>query len=823
VTSRYTPLRFHDKGGLGEVHLAHDEELHRDVALKRIQAPYAADADSRRRFLLEAEVTARLEHPGVVPVHGLVQDENGHPCYAMRFIQGETLRDAIDRFHQADRPGRDPAERSLGLRQLLGRFIAVCNTIAYAHSRGILHRDIKPSNVMLGKYGETLVVDWGLAKAFERDEEVRTTSGEVTLTPQSDEEQAQGTQLGQTIGTPAYMSPEQAAGRWPLVGPASDIYSLGATLYYLLTGQPPFTEKRRDLLLCQVQEGQVRAPREIKPQTPAPLAAICLKAMALKREERYADALELAADVDRWLADEAVRAWREPWRLRARRWLRRHLAIATGTAAAVAVAALSLGVGLAVVAGKNAELDTEKTKLSQANTALDTANTGLVQSNQALEQANEREKGERHKAEQARAAADQARKQAQTVSDFLVKSFRKPDPYVESNQLKVVDLLAQAVRELNDDRQMDALIKAKLQAALGETYLGLWEGKNAIAILQRSGATLERHLGLEHPDTLSAHHKLARAYMIAGRTQEALELNQRTSELREKKLGPEHPDTLTSRNELGVAYRYAGRTEEAIKLGRQTLTLREKKLGPEHPDTLGSRNELAIAYLEAGRTQEAIKLHQQTLELLEKQLGPDHPDTLHSRNNLATAYLHAGRTQEALELNQRTLELREKKLGSEHPDTLTSRNNLGVAYLDAGRPEEAIKLLQPTLEALEKKLGPDHIDTLRSRSSLASALKGGGRMREAIQLYQQTLELSEKKLGPEHPDTLITRSSLAAAYQRAGRTHDAIQLYQQNLLLREKKLGPEHPDTLTSRHYLANCYRTAGRIQDAIRAFRIWV
>src|SRR5262249_30038017 len=148
----------------------------------------AADAESRRRFLLEAEVTARLEHPGVVPVHGLVHDEHGHPCYAMRFIQGETLREAIDRFHQADRPGRDPAERSLALRQLLSRFVAICNTIAYAHSRGILHRDIKPSNVMLGKYGETLVVDWGLARPFERDEAIRNTSGEATLTPQSDDE-----------------------------------------------------------------------------------------------------------------------------------------------------------------------------------------------------------------------------------------------------------------------------------------------------------------------------------------------------------------------------------------------------------------------------------------------------------------------------------------------------------------------------------------------------------------------------------------------------------------------------------------------------------
>src|SRR5262249_4088035 len=267
-----------------------------------------------------------------------------------------------------------------------------------------------------------------------------------------------------------------------------------------------------DLLLCLVQEGQFRSPRELKPQTPAPLAAICLKAMALKREARYGDALELAADVDRWLADEAVRAWQEPWRLRARRWLRRHLAIATGTAAAVAVAVVSLGVGLAVVAGKNAELDTEKTKLSQANTALDAANADLVQSNQALEQANAREKGERQKAETAREAADQARKQAQTASDVLVKNFRKPDPYVGSNQLKVVDLLAQAVRELNDDRQMDALTKAKLQQALGETYAGMRECQSAIPLLEQCSATFESRLGPDHLDALSARHNLAVAY-----------------------------------------------------------------------------------------------------------------------------------------------------------------------------------------------------------------------------------------------------------------------------------------------------------------------
>src|SRR5262249_1328593 len=234
---RYRVLRPHAKGGLGEVFVAEDTELHREVAFKEIQKPHAHDPHRRSRFLLEAEVNGRLEHPGVVPVYGLGSYRDGRPFYAMRFIRGESLQQAIGRFHAADVPGRDPGERGLALRQLLGQFVAVCNAMAYAHSRGVLHRDLKPANVMLGKFGETLVVDWGLAKVVGRPEG-EVAGEEVTLRPSSGDGVA--TVAGTAVGTPAYMSPEQAAGRLDLLGPASDVYSLGATLYHLLTGQTPF-------------------------------------------------------------------------------------------------------------------------------------------------------------------------------------------------------------------------------------------------------------------------------------------------------------------------------------------------------------------------------------------------------------------------------------------------------------------------------------------------------------------------------------------------------------------------------------------------------
>jgi tetratricopeptide (TPR) repeat protein/tRNA A-37 threonylcarbamoyl transferase component Bud32 len=332
----YDDLRFHDAGGLGEVFVARDAGLNREVALKFIKARRAADPTARRRFLLEAEVTGRLEHPGIVPVYGLGQDASGQPCYAMRLIRGETLQDAIDRFHAADVPDRDRSERAVALRGLLRRFVAVCNTIAYAHSQGVLHRDLKPRNILLDQYDVTLVVDWGLAKLLDRDE-VGATPGADLLAPRSSIDAGPGAATATLVGTPHFMSPEQAEGR-PL-GPASDIYSLGATLYTLLTGRTPFRGQRKVRLSCI--RGKFPAPRRVKPAVPRGLEAVCLKAMALRPEARYATVLDLAADLERWLAGEPVAAWREPLWTRAIRLARRHKPAVVGSIVAVAVASLA--------------------------------------------------------------------------------------------------------------------------------------------------------------------------------------------------------------------------------------------------------------------------------------------------------------------------------------------------------------------------------------------------------------------------------------------------------------------------------------------------
>jgi serine/threonine protein kinase/Tfp pilus assembly protein PilF len=359
---RFRILKLHARGGLGQVSVAHDDELHREVALKEIQHRYADDPDSRDRFLREARITGRLEHPGIVPVYGLGCSHDGRPYYAMRFIKGDSLEKAIASFHQAERPDDDPGQRSLELHKLLGRFTAICNAMAYAHSHNILHRDLKPANVMLGHFGETLVVDWGLAKALKQPE--GNTAAPAALSRPTDIDETV-TMMGVAVGTPQFMSPEQAAGQLDGLGPTSDVYSLGATLYCLLTGRAPFEGDDVATILAKVRHGEFPPPHRVKPGVPRALEAICLKAMALRPENRYPTAEALSEDLESWMADEPVSAWREPWYVRARRWINRHRTLVTACSSAAAVALVCL---VAVVLLIRAAREREQQRLADLRT-----------------------------------------------------------------------------------------------------------------------------------------------------------------------------------------------------------------------------------------------------------------------------------------------------------------------------------------------------------------------------------------------------------------------------------------------------------------------
>ena len=345
--SRYEIRKEHARGGLGIVSLAHDREIHRDVAVKEIQ--HCADhPDYRARFLREAEVTGRLEHPGIVPVYEMGLRDDGRPYYVMRFIRGETLKAAISRLHKAVGDGEEALSGDRpDLHSLVGRFIDACHAIAYAHHRKILHRDIKPINIMLGPFGETLVVDWGLAKSFDgsRSGESPSPVEEGTLRPGSGSDLTP-TRAGSLVGTVGYMSPEQAAGQLSELGPPSDIYSLGVTLHYLVTGHAPFEGAGEVEFVRRVREGDFPRPSKVNPAVPRALEAICLKAMALRPVDRYQTVGELSDELERWRAGSPVLAYLEPPLDRLARWARKHKTALAGAA----VLLICTTVGLAVFA-----------------------------------------------------------------------------------------------------------------------------------------------------------------------------------------------------------------------------------------------------------------------------------------------------------------------------------------------------------------------------------------------------------------------------------------------------------------------------------------
>ena len=575
---RYTLTRLHAQGGLGQVWLALDGDLNRQVALKELRPERGGDPTLAARFLEEAKVTGQLEHPGIVPVYELARRSvDGQPFYTMRFIRGRTLAEAACDYHRK-RAANEAGP--LDLAALLNAFVAVCNAVAYAHSRGVIHRDLKPQNVVLGDFGEVIVLDWGLAKLVDRPEDA-TDLPSLALGAVEDHP---ATMPGQVLGTPSYMPPEQAEGA--AVNHLSDVYGLGAILYEILTGRPPFEgSDTLEVLRRVVVEPPVR-PRDVVPATPRALEAICLKALAKAPADRYGTAAELAEEVRRFLADEPVRAYREPAAARAGRWMRRHKTLVSGAAILLLTITAATAVGLLVLGRKNREI------ADQRNAALVAAN------------------------------------EVEAVNAFLTEDLlgqADPDANARDKKVTVEELLKKAAGKVDGNPKLAGRpeVEATLRLTLGTTLFKLSDFADAEKHLRRAVDLRHQAFGAEDPRTLAAQAVLVDVLNAgSGRYSQSLPLALQTWQVRSRMLGAEHGDTIESLDNYAAALQWSGRLDDAIPLFRRCLRSRRRVLRAGHPDTLVSMNNLAHALTNHGDFSQAIALFREAIDAY-RAAGPE--------------------------------------------------------------------------------------------------------------------------------------------------------------------------------------------------------
>jgi serine/threonine-protein kinase len=830
---RFRILRPHAKGGLGEVHVAHDEELRREVAVKEIQDRYADDPKSRARFLLEAKITGGLEHPGVVPVYGLGQYADGRPFYAMRFIRGDSLKEAIAAFHAGTSPHRTSGEQALALRQLLGRFVDVCNAVAFAHSRGVLHRDLKPGNVMLGKYGETLVVDWGLAKPLKRTgPPIQDSEGPLVASSASG---SSATLPGQAIGTPAFMSPEQAKGQIDQLGPASDIYSLGATLYALLTGHAPAEGPHPDNLLTRVATADWPKPRQINKEIPTPLEAICLKAMALRPDDRYPSALALAADVEHWLGDEPVTAYPEPWPTRAARWMRKHRAAVTTLMAALVLA-------LVFVTAVALLVQHQKTEMAHKNEELASSNKREREAAELAQKTIEDMTSD--KTLQLLETQKQLRPEQRAFLEQALGYYRQQTEGAPADE-------HEAYRRANALQQMGILQqRLGLRAAAEVSYRAAVQAWDRLVTAQAQVPEYRRGLAASHHNLgillsdLERSAEAEREYHAAQREWARL--------VTEQSQVPEYrSDLATSHTGLGNLLLHLGKYAEAerefrVALQEQQWLITEHAQVPDYRrDLARSHNSLAILAFDLGKPAAAETEYRTALQELER-LVADHGHIHELRrllaathNNLGNLLRTVGKRVEA-EREHRTALQQQHSLVAEHAQVPeyrswlpAYRSNLGLVLSELGKHEEAEQEYRTALHEQQRLIDESpqvpkfHADLARMHKSLGSLLSDSQKYAEAEKEFRAALQEWARLVG-EPAQVPIYRSELALTHNDFGGLLDLLKKHgeaekeyraalqeQERLVVEYAQVPAHHNDLAGTLVNLANLYNATNNPTEA--------
>ena len=715
---------------MGVVYRARQVSLNRDVALKMILAGRLASETEVKRFVHEARAAANLQHPNIVAVHE-VNVHDGQHYYSMDLIEGRNLEELV---RQQPLPALQAAEYVR----------TIADAIHFAHEHGTLHRDLKPTNILIDIFNQPRITDFGLARCAQLDPHL-TTSGQI-------------------LGTPAFMSPEQAEARTEAIGPQSDVYSAGAILYYLLTQRAPFAAESLPALLDLVVHREPVSPRALNPSMPRDLETICLKCLQKDPARRYRSARDLADELGRFIRGDPILARPPNVAERAGRWCARNRALSAslGTAAILLVAGVVVSTWQAV-----------------------------------------------------RAKAEAAR--SRQIAHFLQDMLKGVGPSVaQGRDTKMLrEILDQTADRIGKELKGQPVAEAELRTTIGDVYLELGEYGKAEAMHREALKLAKEVYGQQHPEVASALDNVAIVLYRQGKQAEAEALEREVLAMRINTLGKYHPQVAMSLLNLAAFLQAEGKLAEAESVSRQGLDANRKAFGNENQYVTTALNNLGCVLCLEGKLVEAEGIVREVVAVERKLLGNDHPDVATSLQNLAKILADENKIPEAETLYRQVLALRRKLLGDDHPDVAQTLDSLAGTVQDRGSFAEAESMYREALAMRKKRLGPEHPDVALSLNNLADVLNCEDKTADAETLQREALAMQRKLLGNEHPDVARSLCNLARLLRSQHKSAEAETMLQEALATQRKLLGNDNPDVALSLEQLAGSLADQGRLAEA--------
>ena len=752
---KYEIVRKLGEGGMGIVYLAAQSHPQRSVALKMIR-PDVSSPDVLRRFDLEATMLGRLQHPGIAQIFEAgFQAINGRdvPFLVMEYIEGPNLKSYL-------------RSATFSVNDRVRLMVRIVEAVHYAHQRGVIHRDLKPANVLVQTDGvenskggtaenpRPKILDFGVARATDGD--LRATT---FLTGH-----------GQLVGTLYYMSPEQAAGQQDAIDVRSDVYSLGVILYEMLSGKLPFGSDSAVETLRQVQQDLPTQLSRIAPNIPSDLEAICSKCLEKQPRSRYPTAHALGEDLERFLEGVPVTARRLGFFARSGRWCQRRPAIA-GLMATTAALVIALTVGGSWFGWQQSRL---------------------------------------------RKVAVGERQRAEAVRDYLVETFRSPDPWLEGPDVTVAEALNNAIDQLDSDWPEPTASKGALLDAFAKTLMSWGEYERAAELARISYEVHSEVFGKEHEDTLSSATILASALRQSGDLSEALALAEKTYPALLRVAGAGSPKSVQCSNVL-VYCQSTSDLSKSLELAESTYEEASERLGEFHADTMNALAVLVAMRRKQGGVKALSGYLSDLVELAESKLGKDNKVVFELRGMLGQNLRLAGDLATALAVSEQHYRQAIEIFGNDHPITWTCLNNLGTIHADRGQLSDLLPITESLLKKREEKLGPNHEDTILSLQNLGLIFFNLSRDREALEVLSDCKQRCYDSLGERHPQTLYVRSALGSVHWGLGEFEKATKILRPTLEDMEEVLGENHPKVLATKLSLAKCFNGTEKYEEALK------